>query len=92
MQKLMSIPQLLTEILGGGRIGPPLVVGRPKKVGGNRVKLSWKVHDIDIERRLDNSPNAFSKVHLESLFSQIYVYLFRPTFLSPCEMEFKGGG
>ena len=38
MQKLMSIPQLLTEILGGGRIGPPLVVGRPKKVGGNRVK------------------------------------------------------
>ena len=34
----MSIPQLLTEILGGGRIGPPPVVGRPKKVGGNRVK------------------------------------------------------
>ena len=40
MQKLMSIPQLLTEILGGGRIGPPLVVGRPKKVGGNRVKAT----------------------------------------------------
>ena len=38
MQRLMSIPQLLTEILGGvGANRPPPVVGRPKKVGGNRV-------------------------------------------------------